>query len=44
MKPASFDLLQPINWKQALDGMKEFEEDAQILAGGQICVLLNQKF
>jgi 2-furoyl-CoA dehydrogenase FAD binding subunit len=44
MKPASFDLLQPINWKQALDGMKEFEEDAQILAGGQSLVaMLNMR-
>ena len=44
MKPASFDLLQPINWKQALDGMREFEEDAQILAGGQSLVaMLNMR-
>ena len=44
MKPASFDLLQPINWKQALDGMREFEEDAQVLAGGQSLVaMLNMR-
>lgn len=44
MKPASFDLLQPINWKQALEGMREFEEDAQVLAGGQSLVaMLNMR-
>jgi 2-furoyl-CoA dehydrogenase FAD binding subunit len=44
MKPASFDLFQPKNWQEVLEGLQEYGEDAQILAGGQsLIAMLNMR-
>ena len=44
MKPASFDLLQPESWQEVLNGLNDYGDDAQILAGGQsLIAMLNMR-
>ena len=40
MKPASFDLLQPQNWPEALNALKNYGKDTMILAGGQSLIAM----
>ena len=40
MKPASFDLFQPIDWSETLNVLKNYEKDAMILAGGQSLIAM----
>ena len=44
MKPSSFDLIRPENWGEALKVLKEYGDDAQIIAGGQsLIAMLNMR-
>ena len=40
MKPASFDLFQPLDWSETLNALKNYGKDAKILAGGQSLIAM----
>ena len=44
MKPSSFDLIRTESWGEAINVLKEYGDDAQIIAGGQsLIAMLNMR-